>query len=82
MEVEKIQEIFKSPVEDVGTMRTLSILGKHTNPTLLMNEQYNLYYVASLDDILDSKITEAELLEVRQGGWELDIEKKCLIKNF
>ena len=82
MEVDKVQEIFSNPVEDVGTMRTLSILSKHVNAQLLMDEQYNLYYEASLEDILKSNITEAELLEVRQGGWKLDIENNCLIKNF
>ena len=82
MNREDLERIFSSPIEDIGLMRTLSILGEYVNVQLLMGENNNIYYKVLVDELLRTKITEKELLEVRQGGWELDISNLCLIKNF
>lgn len=83
MNLEIMKEIFSLPIEEeVGTMRTLSILNKYSTPKLLMDEKFNLVYKVPLEDIIKSDISTDELIEIHQGGWKIDIQTHFLFKFY
>lgn len=76
-------EIMKiEPDNSSSLVTTLQTIGEYANVKLDEDEEFNLFYNAKVDDIIDSDITEEELLYVRNGGWEYNNDKKLLIKRI
>ena len=83
MTIEDIKEIFILPkMEEVGMFTGLHILSSKVNVQLLNDEQYNLYYIASVDDILQSDLGIDELISVYNSGWVLDADNKFIRKTL
>lgn len=76
-----LEEIMKlKSNNDFCLFSSLKILKKYANVDLLMNEKKELYYCASINDILLSDISSDELINIRNNGWEISNDKKSLIK--
>jgi hypothetical protein len=77
-----IYEIMKEePTMEVGLMNTISILSNYDNVKLIQNEK-NLQYQVDIDKLVSNEISYEELIDIRNGGWELSEKKDCLIKNI
>lgn len=78
-----LEEIMKLPqTEEFGLMCSISILSKYGTVDILQDDKHNLYYQIKVSDILLSDITAEDLMNVRNSGWELSDDKKCLIKKI
>jgi hypothetical protein len=83
MTIEDIKEIFVLPkVDEVGMFTGLHILSSKVDVKLLSDERYNLYYIVSVDDILQSDLAIDELISVYQSGWVLDDDHKFIRKTL
>ena len=83
MTIEDVKEIFILPkMEEVGMFTGLHILSSKVNVQLLNDEQYNLYYIASVDDILQYDLGIDELISVYNSGWVLDADNKFIRKTL
>lgn len=57
-------------------------LSKYVNISLINDENNRLFYSCSVEELLNSNVEIEELIYVRNGNWELDSQKKCLIKKI
>ena len=57
-------------------------LSKYVNISLINDENNKLFYSCPIEELLNSNIEIEELIYVRNGNWELDSQKKCLIKKI
>ena len=53
----------------------INILTKYVKVELKTNESGSVYYVADLDKLMKSDITQDELTELRNGDWSIENDK-------
>lgn len=56
-------------------LKGISILTKYVKVTLKTDDKGSVYYVADLDDLMKSDITQDELTDVRNGDWSIENDK-------
>ena len=77
------QEVMNlKPDYSTSLINSYMALSKYVNIYLINDENNNLLYSCSIEDLLKSNIEVEELIYVRNGNWELDSQKKCLIKKI
>ena len=66
----------------VSLTNALSVLinDYHINVELLMNDDYEPYYVINVEDVIKSNMAMEDLLYIRNNGWELSSDKKYIVK--
>ena len=78
-----LYEIMKLDSDNsLSLTNSIVLLSKYVDVKLMNSEDNNLYYTCKVDDILKSNIDNEELIEIRNGGWELSNDKECLIKKL
>ena len=78
-----LDEIMKlEPDNETINYEALKILNSYVKVELLMNDKFNTYYICSVEDILNSDISNEELIQIRNNGWQYSDDKKSLIKNL
>ena len=81
-----LDEIMKLDIdnssENNGMLNTLLMLRKYVEVKFLTNESNELYYQCEVNDILNSNISNEELITLRNNGWEYSKDKACLIKKI
>ena len=78
-----LQEIMKIDIEDsqaLSNLNSFALLQKHVTVNVVNDENYDISYQASVDDILKSSIDPMELITLRHSGWELSEDNKFLYK--
>jgi hypothetical protein len=66
----------------VSLTNALSVLinDYHINVELLMNDDYEPYYVVNVEDVIKSNMAMEDLLYIRNNGWELSSDRKYIVK--
>ena len=66
----------------VSLTNALSVLinDYHINVELLMNDNYEPYYVIKVEDVIKSNMAMEDLLYIRNNGWELSSDRKYIVK--
>jgi tRNA A22 N-methylase len=66
----------------VSLTNALSVLinDYHINVELLMNDNYEPYYVINVEDVIKSNMAMEDLLYIRNNGWELSSDRKYIVK--
>ena len=66
----------------VSLTNALSVLinDYHINVELLMNDDYEPYYVINVEDVIKSNMAMEDLLYIRNNGWELSSDRKYIVK--
>ena len=66
----------------VSLTNALSVLinDYHINVDLLMNDNYEPYYVINVEDVIKSNMAMEDLLYIRNNGWELSSDRKYIVK--
>lgn len=76
-----IQEIMKLPPENnVSLINSLNIINRYAKVSLMTDNNHNIYYQVPLSSVIMSDISTDELIQIRNGGWELNEENNFLIK--
>lgn len=78
-----LQEIMKIDIEDsqaLSNLNSFALLQKYVTVNVVNDENYDISYQASVDDILKSSIDPMELITLRHSGWELSEDNKFLYK--
>lgn len=78
-----LQEIMKVDIEDsqaLSNLNSFALLQKYVTVNVVNDENYDISYQASVDDILKSSIDPMELITLRHSGWELSEDNKFLYK--
>ena len=65
----------------VSLTNALSVLinDYHINVELLMNDNYEPYYVINVEDVIKSNMAMEDLLYIRNNGWELSSDRKYIV---
>lgn len=66
----------------VSLTNALSVLinDYHINVELLMNDDYEPYYIINVEDVIKSNMAMEDLLYIRNNGWELSSDRKYIVK--
>ena len=66
----------------VSLTNALSVLinDYHIKVELLMNDNYEPYYIVNVEDVIKSNMTMEDLLYIRNNGWELSNNGKNIVK--
>lgn len=84
MELDKrtvLDELMKIPSENTTTLFiSISILQKYVPLRLINDGDNNIKYVGDVEDLLKSDVTNGELLQIRNGGWEYSEDKKQIVR--
>ncbi len=66
----------------VSLTNALSVLinDYHINVELLMNDNYEPYYIINVEDVIKSNMAMEDLLYIRNNGWELSSDRKYIVK--
>lgn len=73
----------KIDIEDsqaLSNLNSFALLQKYVTVNVVNDENYDISYQASVDDILKSSIDPMELITLRHSGWELSEDNKFLYK--
>ena len=88
MTIREFNEIMSRPIQGDDTEETsstISLLNNYCNVTIKMEmigDNCRYAYVANLRDLVDSDITEEELVSVRDNGWSIDKRKNIIFKEL
>lgn len=66
----------------LSIINSVRMMQEFAQVRLINTEKNELIYQVRLDDIYNSKMTFEDLIEIREGGWELDRENNFLIKRI
>lgn len=84
MTLETIESIMSLPKEDPCSVGlSIRMLAKHTPICLLLKDDNTNYYQVKVQDILESDITNEEMVEaITIGGWLLSNDKETLLRKI
>ena len=69
--------------DDISDFAILAIFGRFDiKVDLLTNDKNELYYSVRVPEILLSDIDTDDLISIRNGKWEYDDSKQCIIKKL
>ena len=77
-----LQEIMKLDIDvenAYSQLNSFALLQKYVSCDLINNEDNDVQFQASVNDVLNSQIDPSELLTLRHSGWELTQDNKYLI---
>ena len=78
-----LDEIMKLDSDNsIGLSNSVVKLEKYADVVLKNDENNNLFFECKVEDILNSEISNEELIMLRNGGWEYNKEKNCLTKKL
>ncbi len=81
MNIETFKEIINGDsTNQASFLAALKMLQENVLVILKTNEKDELYYVAKVDDILESNITKSQLEYIRDNGWKLTENSDFIIK--
>lgn len=80
-----LDEIMKLPLDgdDISDFAILAIFTRYgIKVDLLTNEKNELFYSVKVPEVLLSDIETDDLVNVRNGKWEYNDSKQCIIKKL